>query len=329
MDVTDRRPNASRRRRRRALALAAVAAVTGLTTGCQAGTDGGDGNGADGSGEENVSPFTGERADPGPVLAVKIDNTEAARPQVGLAEADIVYAEQVEGGLSRLVGIYSGSLPDEVGPVRSARESDLELLRQFGEPALAYSGVQTRLKPQIEQADLFPESPESAPDAYRRDAERSSPYNLFVDPAEVLDAAPDASEARDIGFRFGDAPAEGGRAAPSYNVAFPAAEFTFDWADGQDRWRVAVDGDPTEAAPATVVVQEVSVRDSELHDVLGNPSPYTETVGSGDATVLRDGQAYDARWSRPDETSGTEFTTPDGDPMRFARGPVWVVFLAR
>jgi hypothetical protein len=78
-----------------------------------------------------------------------------------------------------------------------------------------------------------------------------------------------------------------------------------------------------------VIVQDVTVRESEFHDVQGVFSPYTETVGEGTATVLRDGKAYDAEWSRPDEDDGTEFTTPDGDPMRFAPGPVWVVFQER
>jgi hypothetical protein len=81
------------------------------------------------------SPLTGLPAPAGPVLAVKIDNVAAARPQLGLDAADIVYVEPVEAGLTRLAAVYSSRLPDAVGPVRSARESDLELLRQFGTPA--------------------------------------------------------------------------------------------------------------------------------------------------------------------------------------------------
>ena len=96
------------------------------------------------------SPFTGE---PVPslnrVLAVKIDNVVYARPQTGLARADIVYVLPVEGGLSRLMAIFSSRYPPVVGPVRSAREDDLQLLRQFGRPAFAYSGATPRLLPYI------------------------------------------------------------------------------------------------------------------------------------------------------------------------------------
>ena len=41
----------------------------------------------------------------GPILAVKIDDTNAAHPQVGLNSADVIYIEQVEGGLTRLAAI--------------------------------------------------------------------------------------------------------------------------------------------------------------------------------------------------------------------------------
>src|SRR5260370_19809145 len=96
------------------------------------------------------SPFTGE---PVPslnrVLAVKIDNIVNARPQTGLTHADIVYVLPVEGGLSRFLAIFSAGYPPLVGPVRSAREDDLELLRQFGRPAFAYSGATATLLPYL------------------------------------------------------------------------------------------------------------------------------------------------------------------------------------
>ena len=85
-----------------------------------------------------LSPFTGEPVQAlGPVLAVKIDNLAPARPQTGLTGADIVYVLPVEGGLSRFLAVFSSHSPPVIGPVRSAREDDLELLRQFGRPARA------------------------------------------------------------------------------------------------------------------------------------------------------------------------------------------------
>src|SRR5690242_21272732 len=96
------------------------------------------------------SPFTGEPVTSlNRVLAVKIDNIVNARPQTGLTRADIVYVLPVEGGLSRFLAVYSAHFPKVVGPVRSARDDDLQVLRQFGRPAFAYSGAQPHLLPVV------------------------------------------------------------------------------------------------------------------------------------------------------------------------------------
>ncbi|GHG11657.1 DUF3048 domain-containing protein [Streptomyces filamentosus] len=281
-----------------------------------------------------TSPLTGLPARTGPVLAVKIDNVAPARPQTGLGAADLVYVEQVEGGVTRLLAVYSSRLPETVGPVRSARESDLSLLRPFGHPALAYSGAQTRLNPLLEAAPLDLVSESTAPRAFRRSPDRPAPHNLYLDPGRALAAAPDASDVRPIGLRFGAAPA-GGTATATETVRFPATRYAFTWSAADRGWHVAIDGravtgtDSGPLAPATVVVQRVTVRPSAFHDVNGAVSPYTETTGSGTATVLRDGRAYEARWSRPDPAGGTTFTAPDGSPLAFAPGQVWFVLAPR
>ncbi|MEU7281621.1 DUF3048 domain-containing protein [Streptomyces sp. NPDC045431] len=282
-----------------------------------------------------VSPFTGLPARSGtPVLAVKIDNVLPARPHTGLGAADIVYVEQVEAGQSRILAVFSSRQPPTVGPVRSARESDLELLRQFGRPALAYSGAQSKLRPLIDAAPLFPLTPSDAPGTYFRGGDRPAPYNLYLRPDRALAAAPQADKARDIGFRFGAAPA-GGRQVNEHTVRYPAARYTFTWSESGKRWQVAMDGTPARTTDGgrmgapTVVVQHVEVRPSKFRDRSGSVSPYTETVGSGSALVLRDGRAHDARWSRPAAESGTTFTTPAGQRLNFAPGQVWVLLTAR
>lgn len=104
---------------------------------------------------QSFSPFTGEpMTAPGPVLAVKIDNIAAARPPTGLTSADIVYILPVEGGLSRILAVFSSHFPAVIGPVRSAREDDLELLAQFGRPAFAYSGATPHLLPFVQRSRI-------------------------------------------------------------------------------------------------------------------------------------------------------------------------------
>ncbi|MEU7645209.1 DUF3048 domain-containing protein [Streptomyces huasconensis] len=267
----------------------------------------------------------------GVALAVKIDNVPQARPQTGLDTADVVYVEQVEAGLSRLMGVYASRLPAAVGPVRSARETDLELLRQFDTPVLAFSGAQSKLLPLIAGAPLRAVPPEkAAEDAYYRDDARTAPHDLFVRPG-ALKVAPQASALESTGFRFGPRPA-GGTPETHRTIRFPSARFAFDWVEYEGRWRVTMDGERArtsagkELAASTVVVQYTKVRPSQFRDRSGNVSPFTETVGEGGARVLRDGHAYDARWKRASAEDGTHFTTPDGRPLPFAKGQVWVVY---
>jgi hypothetical protein len=279
-----------------------------------------------------VSPFTGEPVTSlQPVLAVKIDNIVLARPQTGLTQADIVYVIPVEGGLSRFMAIFSSHLPRVIGPVRSAREDDLELLRQFDRPAFAYSGAQPQLLPVVERArtvDLYA----NRVGGYYRDYNRIAPYNLYAQTRQLLAEAKGASTAHDIGFRFGPAP-PGGPPKASVSVSYSAAWFTFTWSAAKGRWLVSMDGaraatteGPQLSAP-TVVIQHTTVRTSPFLEWGNLRPPYAVSTGSGTALVLRDGKAYQARWSRPDIRAGTTFTTLTGHPMTFARGPVWVVLV--
>ena len=280
------------------------------------------------------SPFTGE---PVPalnrVLAVKIDNIVNARPQTGLTHADIVYVFPVEGGLSRFLAIFSSDFPPVIGPVRSAREDDLQLLRQFGRPAFAYSGATATLLPYIHRTARIVDLFDGIASGYYRDNRRIAPYNLYAHTRQLLRQAPHASKAHDIGFRFGSPPT-GGKATRSVSVSYPAASFTFTWSAATNRWLVSMDGKPavtTDAgrlSPATVVIQHTMVRTSRFLEY-GKPPPYAESVGSGTALVLRDGKSWTTHWSRPNANEGTTFTTAAGQRMTFARGQLWIVLAYR
>jgi hypothetical protein len=182
------------------------------------------------------SPFTGERVSTlRRELIFKIDNVPQARPPTGLTKADIVYLLPVDGGLSRIMAVFSSHIPPVVGPVRSSREEDIKLLRQFGRPAFAFSGAQPHLLPVVEHArivDLY----DGIVGGYFRDNSRVAPYNLYAKTGELLREAKGASKARDIGFRFGAAPA-GGTPTSVYNVSYPAAAFSFRWSASQHRCR--------------------------------------------------------------------------------------------
>ena len=280
------------------------------------------------------SPFTGERVPAlNRVLAVKIDNIVYARPQTGLTHADIVYVLPVEGGLSRFLAIFSSHLPPVIGPVRSARADDIQLLRQFGKPAFAYSGATAALLPWIRNHARIVNLYAGTASGYYRSSSRVAPYNLYAHPKQLLKQARHASKAHDIGFRFG-LPLPGGKVTRSASVSYPAASYRFTWSAKKQRWLVWMDGkramttDGGQLSPATVIIQHTIVHKSVFLEY-GVPPPFAQSVGSGTAEVLRDGREWATHWSRPRRDGGTTFTTKSGQRMTFARGQVWVVLAYR
>jgi len=277
------------------------------------------------------SPFTGERVHRlNRVLIVKIGNTFPERPATGLAKADIVYLIPVEGGLSRIMAVFSSHYPRVIGPVRSARQTDKDLLRQFGRPAFAWSGAQPQLQWVVQHEWRIVNLYAGTAGGYFRSFNRPEPYNLYANTRTLMKQARHASVARDIGFRFG-APPPGGHPQGARSVSYPAASFRFTWSSHKRRWLVWMDGSPATSVGAgrlsapTVVIQRVVVGLSRFLEQGPMEPPDAHTVGSGTAVVLRDGKAYHARWSRPSANGGTTFTTDAGKPMTFARGPVWIV----
>ena len=273
----------------------------------------------------------------GPVLAVKIDDTEPAHPQIGLNKADIVYIEQVEGGLSRIAAIFSDPtrLPELIGPVRSARISDLDILAQYGHVGFAFSGAQTKFYPLIDSANLTNLSADrNSATIYSRDTTRFAPTNLILHPHLLLDLAltqqhKQVDTVKPIGFTFGAAPA-GGVAISSAAFHWPASHYLASWDSTLGQWTFTYDGQPDLAADGshlgspTLIIQNVSITDSQFKDRHGGVTPFSNTVGSGTAFLLRDGKEYPVLWNRASANVGTTWTTPDGKPANMGTGQIWI-----
>lgn len=268
-----------------------------------------------------------------PVLAVKIDNTRPAHPQVGLGNADIVYVEQVEGELTRLLAVFSSSLPAVIGPTRSARESDLDLLREYGRVNFAFSGANQGVLRLVHAAPVHEISPDTVPNAFFRDPGRRSPYNLFLRPQRAM-AARASATAGDIGLRFAAAVPTTGTVTHGFSVRYgPATRIALRYDPTHRTWPVSMDGrsarlpNGTQLAPANVLVQYVRVRASHFHDVLGNVTPFTQTTGTGTAVVFRDGRAISGHWSRPKFDGGTRFTDARGADIPLRPGQSWILLV--
>ncbi len=268
-----------------------------------------------------------------PVFAVKIDNTAKAHPQVGLSKADVVYVEQVEGGVTRLAAIFSSDYPTFVGPVRSARITDIELFKQYGKVGLIYSGSQNKLLDNLQRASLGLVSFDEDRTGYRRASDRTQPYDVIGTFDELRTRAGKVDPPRRVGYTFGPAPL-GGKPAKSVTVRYPMARVGATWSDKGERWLLSMDGVPDLAAeggrlgPTTLVVQFTDVVASNYHDVNGVTTPLTETVGKGRALIFRDGQVFEGAWSRAKAGNPTSYSV-GGAPAVFAPGQVWVTLLGR
>ena len=117
-------------------------------------------------------------------LTIKIDNTPQAHPQYGINEADVVYEEIVEGGITRLAAIFNSHLPTKVGPVRSVRRTDREIVFPIG-GIFAFSGGAQYAISSIETAPVKLIDQSNAGAAMFRDPTRPPPHNLFAN-AELL-----------------------------------------------------------------------------------------------------------------------------------------------
>lgn len=282
-----------------------------------------------------LSPLSGRPGGAGKrLLAVKIDNTRSAQPQAGLHQADLVYVQEVEGGLTRLLALFATDLPKEVGPVRSARISDLSLLAPFGDVAFAYSGAQSKMLPILEDSPLVLVAPEKgSPGWYRQTWRPVSYINLIANPKALLDWAKDSARVPQTGWVFDDTAPAGGKAVVEVEARWGGSTMAFRWDAQRQGYVVSANGEETQSdaggpqVASTVIIQRVRQSDSGFGDRYGGRTPLIETVGRGQAIVLRDGRMWPVTWERPEESAHTRFTLANGEVMPFDPGQVWVALL--
>jgi hypothetical protein len=288
-----------------------------------------------------ASPLTGLpmdiRRSKRPVLVVKIDNAPLARPQIGLNQADVVFEEGVEGGITRFAALFHSDESKPVGPVRSARTTDIKLLSALRHPLFAYSGANATFQRAVHEAPLVDVGVDAHPDRYHRDSSRQSPYNLFSDTTGLFDLAPDNAVPPSAMFSFrppgAAASGPGAAAVNRARVWWQASKMTeaiWEWDATAKGWRrtqngeVHVDGVGRQVTPANVVVQFVGYHDTGQVDSTGTAVPEADVVGSGDAWVLTGGMLIPCRWSKASDTDITRYTDSSGAEVQLARGKTWV-----
>lgn len=288
-------------------------------------------------------PLTGQPVDDParaqrPVLAVKIDNAQprtgrGGRPQAGINQADIVYEEMVEGSVTRFLALFHSQDADPVGPVRSARTTDLLLMEPLQRPLFAWSGANAGVVGQVRGAAVVDVGIDAVGGAYHRAGDRPAPYDLMSSTGALYGAA--ASEERPPPALFQYRPADvepTGDPATGVRIVFGdgpgSAPVDYEWDGGgwarSQRDTPHVDATDTRVAPPNVVVQFTPYAEVQCCDAAGFPIVEAQLVGEGDAWVLSAGRLVQGRWSRPTVGDVTTYTGPDGQPVLLTPGPTWV-----
>lgn len=287
-----------------------------------------------------VAPLTGvpqanEARRSRPALVVKVDNVPAAFPlQEGIDNADIVYVEQVEHGATRMAVVFH-SEDDTVGPVRSARTSDIAISAPLNNPLFAYSGANggvLRLVRNGPMIDMGIDRAEATP-VYTRNQRGSGLHRFFLPTDELYDAARDGAGTPPQVFAYraeGVDPA--GEPAAGVQIGYGGGAATvvrYEW-DGAG-WKRNQNGQPhvmadseVQIAPENVIVQFIQYRSSGFRDVTGAVSPEAVLEGEGEAWVFTGGTLIRGRWSRPSRDQVTSYTHAAGNPIGLTPGQTFV-----
>ena len=259
-------------------------------------------------------------------IVVRVPNDPSARPQSGLAQADLIFEMPVEGGLTRYAVVFHSQEADKVGPIRSARLSDLQttpMLRGI----LAHVGAQTqtleRIRDAAKKGEFVDVDQFTHADAFDRVNDRPAPQNVYTSTKRIRDAAKDSANVQVPAFAFGDPPS-GGKDPGTFTVPYTGdTRVTYEAASGG--FKRTQGGRASDAAPVNVVVMKTDVKDvpGYVEDELGSLSLEIRTTGDGQVVVLRDGKRYDGKWSR----SGNDqfrFVDASGAEIKLRPGLTWI-----
>jgi len=270
-----------------------------------------------------------------PALIVKIDNAEPdARPQIGLNQADVVYEERVEGAVTRLMAVFHSGESMPIGPVRSARTSDIGLFRPLGLPLFAWSGANPTFAARVREGGMIDVGYDAATSQYYRARDRRAPHNLMISSSQEMWGAGYGGSPPPQLFAY-RAPGEaiaGGAVASGVHIVFAtgagSAPVDYVWNGGGYARSQAgtphVDALGVQVAPENVIVSFTPYADTDVQDQFGVNIREAQTVGQGDAWVLTGGQIIVARWSKPSLESPTQYLDANGQPVKLTPGRTWV-----
>jgi hypothetical protein len=266
---------------------------------------------------------------------VKVDNVAGAWPQAGLNQADIVWDLPVEGGLTRLLAIFHSRDVPLVGPIRSARPVDSDILPLFGHTYFAFSGgTASDLNPIANHSGATAMWWDVTPSLFVTRTDHKVPHQVFATSSTLYaggQARKPSSTPPPALFSYGASPTPGATPATSVTATYPSASALWTW-DGSKYLRTQ-NGKPDmlmdngQASSTNVVVMSVAVQSTAAHDSHGSVVPLPVVIGTGTVWVFRNGTVVKGVWSRPKLASPLKLVTSKGETIKLAPGRTWIEVL--
>ncbi len=266
------------------------------------------------------------------VVSVKIENSEAARPQSNLDKADVVYETLTEGDITRLNALYHSQAPDVVGPVRSARLSDVYLVPQY-DALFAHVGGNSIVLSRIRGAGIADMDQFANPGPYWRSSDRPRPHDMYMDVTELREAA--VAKGMDAEAPLEPWPFEPSREATAsithVTVPFGGSNVVeWDYDAESDTYLRSQRGRPVSDAVSgerlgakNVVVMWTRTTATSKRDATGAATLDIVLSGEGRVSVFRGGQRYDGTWTSRD-AGPPVFTAADGSIIKPSPGNTWI-----
>lgn len=287
-----------------------------------------------------INPLTGESVawrealQHRPIL-VRYGHDRIARPPLGLASADLVYEELVEGQfITRITAVFLSKLPEAAGPIRSARPVVIDLMQQL-DGALVYSGASIGVHQLLSQQPYPQYVHLGTDDDFFRSADRPAPHNLYVDlPAlrqrMIAEQVDTPADLRGLVF---SRTIPTGRTAAQVHIPYPGqapVDYAYDPASGA--YLRSVEGKPhidaltgQQLAPKNVIVVYAEHRDSDIvEDTLGNLAILIKLQGQGRVQVFRDGVMVEGVWQRNEAAQLARYRDAEGNDIALKPGQSWV-----
>jgi hypothetical protein len=262
-------------------------------------------------------------------LTIKIDNTPQAHPQFGVQDADVVYEEIVEGGITRLAAIFNSHVPSIVGPVRSVRRTDREIVFPIG-GIFAFSGGAEYAVKSIETAPVKLYDQSNAGSSMYRDPSRPAPHNLLANGVLLMakDGKPRPPPAL-FTYLAGKKTFQG-PAVRAFTVGFESGfAATYDWNTATKSWDRSIFGAPDVSAegvrlsPKNVIVMTVNYVGG-----VGVIDSYAQLVGTGPVAVFSQGRVERGTWSRANLRQRTIYKNAQGRIIDLTPGQTWVELMS-